>query len=83
MKMEWVIVKGISDYADGTKTSESWTTFASVMAASVASNILSDAAVFQSWPHYKGNGNFFSKRYVKPSRIIRFEVHMTKFVCQL
>ena len=58
MKMEWVIVKGISDYADGTTTSESWTTFASVMAASVVSNILSDAAVFQSWPHYKGNGIF-------------------------
>lgn len=58
MKIEWVIVKGIADYADGTTISENWTTVASVMAASVVCNILSDATVFKSWPHYKGNDNF-------------------------
>ena len=34
--MEWVVVKGISGYADGTGgITDEWKTFASVMAASV------------------------------------------------
>ena len=34
LKMEWVIIKGISDYADGTASlTEHWKPFASVMAA--------------------------------------------------
>ena len=57
--IEWLIVKGIADYADGSELSqESWRPFASVMAASVVSHILSDPAVFSSWPHYGGkNGH--------------------------
>lgn len=55
LKMEWVVVKGISGYANGTEGNrEEWRTFASVMAASVVENMLSDSVVFQSWPHYKG-----------------------------
>ena len=49
------MVKGIADYADGAvSTTESWGPFASVMAASVVTHILSDSAVFRTWPHYKG-----------------------------
>lgn len=56
MKMEWVVIKGVSGYADGTGCeSEEWMSFASAMAASLVENILCDANVFQSWPNYKGN----------------------------
>ena len=40
LKMEWVVVKGISGYADGTEERENWQTFASVTAASLVANIL-------------------------------------------
>ena len=54
-QIEWLIVKGISDYADGAEgTAESWSNFASVMAASFAAHILSDPHVFRSWPNYGG-----------------------------
>jgi len=53
LKTEWVVVKGIKDYADGSQSSnDEWGTFASVMAASVVANILSDAVIFEDWPHY-------------------------------
>ena len=52
--IEWLIVKGIADYAGGAElTAESWGPFASAMAASVVSHILSDPTVFRSWPHYR------------------------------
>ena len=57
MKLEWVVVKGVSDYHDAgssSSTNESWKSFACVMAASVVSNILSDPFVFQQWLHYGG-----------------------------
>ncbi len=55
-QIEWLVVKGIADYADGTEcVSENWSPFASVMAASVVANILSDPIVFRGWPYYKGN----------------------------
>ena len=54
-QIEWLIVKGIADYADGAElTAKSWRPFASVMAASVVSHILSDRTIFSSWPHYEG-----------------------------
>ena len=60
LKTEWVVVKGIKDYADGSQSSSvEWGTFASVMAASVVANILSDAVIFEHWPHYNP-GNAFS-----------------------
>ncbi|XP_078366412.1 NLR family CARD domain-containing protein 4-like isoform X3 [Oculina patagonica] len=53
-QIEWLVVKGIADYADGTEcVSENWSPFASVMAASVVANILSDPIVFRGWPYYK------------------------------
>ena len=53
LKMEWVVIKGISDYADGTASlTEHWRPFASVMAASVVNNILRNPVVFEEWLHY-------------------------------
>ncbi|XP_068727700.1 death domain-containing ATP nucleosidase-like [Montipora capricornis] len=54
LKMEWVIIKGISDYADGTASlTQHWKPFASVMAASVVNNMLRVPVVFDDWPHYQ------------------------------
>ena len=54
-QLEWLIVKGIADFADGEQaTAESWEACASVMAASLVSHILSDPSVFSTWPHYSG-----------------------------
>ena len=59
LKTEWVVVKGIKDFADDSQhSSYEWGRFASVMAASVVANILSDPVVFEEWFHYnQGNNN--------------------------
>ena len=55
MNIEWAIVKGISHFSsDGNAPSESWKSFASIMAASLVSNMLSNPVVFKKWPHYEG-----------------------------
>ncbi|XP_078356009.1 uncharacterized protein LOC144640814 isoform X2 [Oculina patagonica] len=57
MKTEWILIKGIKDYADGRQpSSDEWGVFASVMAASVVANILSDPVVFEEWSHYNEAG---------------------------
>ncbi|KAL9965346.1 hypothetical protein ACROYT_G029135 [Oculina patagonica] len=58
LKTEWVVVKGIKDYADGSQSSNDQRgTFACVMAASVVANILSDPVIFEEWPHYSPDAN--------------------------
>jgi len=52
LKTDWVVVKGIKDYADGSHSNDEWGAFASVMASSVVANILRDAVIFEDWPHY-------------------------------
>ncbi|XP_078366817.1 uncharacterized protein LOC144650902 isoform X2 [Oculina patagonica] len=53
LKTEWVVVKGIKDYADDSQpSSDGWGRFASVMAASVVANMLSDPVVFEEWSNY-------------------------------
>ena len=55
MKMEWLVVKGVCDFLNGSgSTDDSWKTFASAMAASVVSNMLSNSFVFGEWRHYGG-----------------------------
>ena len=55
LNLEWVIVKGISHFSDDSNTpNESWKSFASIMAASLVSNMLNDPVVFKDWPHYEG-----------------------------
>ena len=64
--IEWLIVKGIADFADGKElTTTPWEPFASVMAASVVFNFLSDANVFREWPHYQGNDNYMEENIQK------------------
>ena len=55
MNIEWAIVKGISHFSGDSNTpNESWKSFASIMAASLVSNLLSDPVVFKKRPHYEG-----------------------------
>ena len=57
--IEWIVIKGISDYAGGSKSKESsWRPFASLMAASVTAHILSDAIIFQDWPHFESTSKY-------------------------
>ena len=52
--IEWVVVKGVSDFADGSKTATGdWQPFASAMAASVVHNMFKYSDVTERWPHYK------------------------------
>ncbi|XP_067054332.1 death domain-containing ATP nucleosidase-like isoform X8 [Acropora muricata] len=53
-KMEWVVIKGVSDYAGNNKSaSDPWRPFASMMAASLVAHILlKNVNAFRDWPHY-------------------------------
>ncbi|XP_067024644.1 death domain-containing ATP nucleosidase-like isoform X1 [Acropora muricata] len=51
LKAEWIVIKGISRYADCNDGSDDWLVFANAMAASVVNNILSEPYVFEEWPH--------------------------------
>ena len=47
---EWVVVKGIKDFAgERQSSSEEWKKITSVMVASVVANILNDPDIFQHW----------------------------------
>ncbi|KAL9978772.1 hypothetical protein ACROYT_G016328 [Oculina patagonica] len=53
VEVPWIIIKGVSDFADGKKSdTNSWRPFASAMAASVVANVLNDSIVFKNWRHY-------------------------------
>ena len=53
LQVQWVVVKGISDYADGTKDSTSnWRPYASVMAASLVAHVLRQPSIFKDWPRH-------------------------------
>ena len=48
--IEWVVVKGIKDFADETQSSsKKWKEVACVMAASVVAKILNDPVIFKDW----------------------------------
>ena len=48
--IEWVVVKGIKDFADVTQSSsKKWKEVACVMAASVVAKILNDPVIFKDW----------------------------------
>ena len=56
LKTEWVVIKGVSSYVDGTASlTEDWKPFASAMAASVVKYMLRAPAVFEGWPHYQSS----------------------------
>ena len=62
LKIEWVIVKGISHFGSGNSTAEkSWESHACMMAASLVSNMLKDSVVFKQWPHYNDNNEGMCK----------------------
>ncbi|XP_068707679.1 5'-methylthioadenosine/S-adenosylhomocysteine nucleosidase-like [Montipora foliosa] len=51
LNVEWVVIKGVSDFAAKKSSTDSWRPFANAMAASVTAHILRDPYVFQDWPH--------------------------------
>ena len=55
LKMEWAVIKGVSDFADDRKSdTDSWRPYASVMAASLMAHILSDPNIFKhDWENYE------------------------------
>ncbi|PFX25968.1 uncharacterized protein LOC111329614 [Stylophora pistillata] len=58
--IEWLVIKGVSDFAGscgGKSSTDSWRPFASVMAASVVFHMLNDTVVFEDWPHYENTSN--------------------------
>ncbi|XP_074630935.1 death domain-containing ATP nucleosidase-like [Acropora palmata] len=55
LKTEWIVIKGISRYADCSDGCDDWFVFANAMAASVVNNILSEPYVFEEWPHYNNS----------------------------
>lgn len=88
LKMEWVVIKGISDYADGSKSkTEAWQPFASVMAASVVANILKVPCVLKDWQHYKGvyhkesgkDQSYFFSFYF----LLSMRVQMSHLICMV
>ena len=53
-EVEWVVIKGISDYADGTKNeTKKWQNFGSAMASSVVHHMLKQPDVLNGFTHYK------------------------------
>ena len=60
LDIEWTVIKGISGYADGRNESNSWRTFASLMAASLTAHILSDAIPFQDMRHYRNESKYWT-----------------------
>ena len=53
--MEWAVIKGVSDFADGKNSAtNAWRRFASIMAASLTAHILSDPIPFEHLAHYEG-----------------------------
>ena len=55
MKIEWVIVKGVSQFTnDLDPPNNLWKSFACTMAASLVFNMLNDPLVFKNWPHFDG-----------------------------
>ena len=70
-EVEWVVVKGISHYVDGSEPeTKERKRFASVMAASVVKHILEEPDVLRDWSHYQG----MNSRRPETSKII-FDYH--------
>ena len=58
MKIEWVIVKGVSQFTnDLDPPNNLWKSFACTMAASLVSNMLNDPLIFKNWPHFDGKSS--------------------------
>ena len=73
LDIEWVVIKGISGYADGRKVKDSWREFASFMAASLMAHILSDTVAFQALQHYGSASEYWTfRKHVEFSNAISY-----------
>ena len=63
LNIPWIVIKGVSDFADGNKSKTNhWRSFASVMAASLVAHTIKDPVAFKSWPHFEGKCVVGSKK---------------------
>ncbi|XP_022790067.1 uncharacterized protein LOC111329602 [Stylophora pistillata] len=63
LNIEWIVIKGVSNLADGKKSeTDHWRPFASLMAASLVAHTLKDAYVFESWPHFEDDSDTEGRR---------------------
>lgn len=63
LNIEWIVIKGVSNLADGKKSeTDHWRPFASLMAASLVAHTLKDAYVFESWPHFEDDSDTEERR---------------------
>ena len=52
--LEWAVIKGVSDFADGSKkATQDWQPFSSTLAASVVYKMFEYPDVIKDWPHYE------------------------------
>ena len=57
-ELEWLIVRGISEYAGSSGfAGESWECYANVTAASLVAHILTDPIIFADWRNYEGTND--------------------------
>ena len=83
MKIEWMIVKGVSQFTNDLDLPDNlWKSFACTMAASLVSNMLNDPLIFKNWPHFDGKCSSAwvdSVTLYKPS--ISTRVRIVGYVC--
>ena len=85
LNIEWIVIKGVSDFADGNKSETNhWRLFASVMAASLVSHTIKDSSVFESWPHFEGKCAVGSKvdTFIKGILCFKKKIH-TQFIISM
>ena len=85
LNIEWIVIKGVSDFADGNKSeTDHWRLFASVMAASLVSHTIKDSSVFESWPHFEGKCAVVSKvnTFIKGILCLKKQIH-TQFIISM
>ena len=69
--VEWVVVKGISNLADGDETAiKDWKVFSSLMAASLVKHMFKYSVVIENWPHYKSSEDMTGKQQLSANRSI-------------
>ena len=57
-ELEWLIVKGISDFAGSPESArETWEPYANKSAASLVAHILGDPNIFTDWRNYAGTND--------------------------
>lgn len=80
LKIEWAVIKAVSDYGDGSKQkTEKWQPFASAMAASVVHHMFKDPRVLNGWRRHKETGDTKGSYSFRPEYRQRGQVNCLMF----